>query len=187
MVDPITNMPIIILRDQEGQKVLPIWVGVFEANAIALQIENIQTPRPMTHDLLRNVIQDLQASVDKIVVCDLKENTFYAVIHLVDVRRSGRHRRTARATPSHLRLANARADPGRRTGDRQRQDRRPVEREAGQRTAATMARTARPGRPRQIQNVGRPADNFAKPLFFSDLLHIISSNRLPPHRLSLTC
>ena len=82
MVDPITNMPIIILRDSEGQKVLPIWVGVFEANAIALQIENIQTPRPMTHDLLRNIIQDLQASVDKIVVCDLKENTFYALIHL---------------------------------------------------------------------------------------------------------
>lgn len=82
MVDPITNMPIIILRDPEGQKVLPIWVGVFEANAIALQIENIQTPRPMTHDLLRNVIQDLRAAVEKVVVCDLKDNTFYAMIHL---------------------------------------------------------------------------------------------------------
>ena len=82
MVDPITNMPIIILRDSDGQKVLPIWVGVFEANAIALQIENIQTPRPMTHDLLRNIIQDLQATVDKIVVCDLKENTFYATLHV---------------------------------------------------------------------------------------------------------
>ena len=67
MVDPITNMPIIILRDTDGQKVLPIWVGVFEANAIALQIENIQTPRPMTHDLLRNIIQDLNATVDKMV------------------------------------------------------------------------------------------------------------------------
>jgi bifunctional DNase/RNase len=82
MVDPITNMPIIILRDPAGDKVLPIWVGVFEANAIALQIENIQTPRPMTHDLLRNVIQDLQASVEKVVVYDLKENTFYAMIYL---------------------------------------------------------------------------------------------------------
>jgi bifunctional DNase/RNase len=82
MVDPITNMPIVILRDQEGQKVLPIWVGIFEANAIALQIENISTPRPMTHDLLRNVIQDLKASVQKIVVCDLQENTFYALIYL---------------------------------------------------------------------------------------------------------
>ena len=61
MVDPITNMPIIILRDKDGQRVLPIWVGVFEANAIALQIENVTTPRPMTHDLLRNVIHDLKA------------------------------------------------------------------------------------------------------------------------------
>jgi bifunctional DNase/RNase len=83
MVDPITNMPIIILRDKDGQKVLPIWVGIFEANAIALQIENVATPRPMTHDLLKNIITDLKASVQKIVVSDLKENTFYALIHLV--------------------------------------------------------------------------------------------------------
>ena len=82
MIDPITNMPIVILRDDEGQRILPIWVGVFEANAIALQIENVQTPRPMTHDLLKNVIQDLAAQVDRIVVTELKENTFYAVIHL---------------------------------------------------------------------------------------------------------
>jgi bifunctional DNase/RNase len=82
MVDPITNMPIIILRDEDGNRVLPIWVGIFEANAIALQIENITTPRPMTHDLLRNVIQDLQAQVEKVVVCDLRENTFYALIYL---------------------------------------------------------------------------------------------------------
>ncbi len=81
-VDPITNSPIVILRDKEGQKVLPIWVGIFEANAIALQIENISTPRPMTHDLLRNVIQDLKASVQKVVVCDLQENRFYALIYL---------------------------------------------------------------------------------------------------------
>ena len=82
MVDPITNMPIIILRDKDGQRVLPIWVGVFEANAIALQIENVATPRPMTHDLLRNIIADLDGQVDRVVVCDLKDNTFYAVIHL---------------------------------------------------------------------------------------------------------
>ena len=82
MVDPITNMPIIILRDKDGQRVLPIWVGVFEANAIALQIENVTTPRPMTHDLLRNVITDLKARVEKVVVCDLRENTFYALIYL---------------------------------------------------------------------------------------------------------
>ena len=82
MVDPITNMPIVILRDKDGQRVLPIWVGIFEANAIALQIENISTPRPMTHDLLRNVIEDLKAAVQKVVVCDLQENTFYALIYL---------------------------------------------------------------------------------------------------------
>ena len=83
MVDPITNMPIIILRDKDGQRVLPIWVGVFEANAIALQMENVTTPRPMTHDLLKNVISDLKADIQKIVVSDLKENTFYALIYLM--------------------------------------------------------------------------------------------------------
>ena len=82
MVDPITNMPIVILKDKEGERVLPIWVGIFEANAIALQIENIATPRPMTHDLLRNVITDLDGAVDRVVVSDLKENTFFAIIHL---------------------------------------------------------------------------------------------------------
>jgi len=83
MVDPVTSMPIIILRDREGERVLPIWVGVFEANAIALQIENISTPRPMTHDLLRNMLADLNASVQRIVVSDLKDNTFYALIYLL--------------------------------------------------------------------------------------------------------
>ncbi len=82
MVDPVTNVPIILLRDAEGQKVLPIWVGIFEANAIALQIENVMPSRPMTHDLLKNVINDLKATVLKIVVCDLKEGTFYALIYL---------------------------------------------------------------------------------------------------------
>ncbi|HEX9723104.1 MAG TPA: bifunctional nuclease family protein [Vicinamibacteria bacterium] len=82
MIDPITNMPIVILKDKEGNRILPIWVGIFEANAIALQIENISTPRPMTHDLLKNVLGDLQANVQKIVVCELKDNTFYAMIYL---------------------------------------------------------------------------------------------------------
>ena len=82
MVDPITNVPIIILRDTEGERVLPIWVGGCEANAIALQIENVSTPRPMTHDLLRNVIRELKAEIQKIVVSDLRENTFYALIYL---------------------------------------------------------------------------------------------------------
>jgi bifunctional DNase/RNase len=82
MVDPITNTPIVILRDREGDRVLPIWVGIFEANAIALQIENVTTARPMTHDLLRNVIQDLKASVERIVVSDVQDNTYYAMIYL---------------------------------------------------------------------------------------------------------
>ena len=82
MDDPVTNMPIILLRDSEGQKVLPIWVGIYEANAIALQIENVSTPRPMTHDLLKNVITDLKGSIRKIVVSDLKDNTFFALIYL---------------------------------------------------------------------------------------------------------
>ena len=82
IIDPITNRPIVILRDKDGQRVLPIWVGPFEANAIAVQLENMPTPRPMTHDLLKNVIHDLKADIQKIVVSDLKENTFYALIYL---------------------------------------------------------------------------------------------------------
>ena len=83
MVDPVTSMPIVMLHESDGARVLPIWVGVFEANAIALQIENITTPRPMTHDLLRNVIHDLRGNVEKVVVSDLKDNTFYAVLHIM--------------------------------------------------------------------------------------------------------
>src|SRR5438067_4341576 len=79
MLDPVTNTPIVILRDS-GDSVLPIWVGVYEANAIALEIEKISTPRPMTHDLIKNVLAGLDAHVHKIVVTELKEDTFYAVI-----------------------------------------------------------------------------------------------------------
>lgn len=82
MLDPVTNMPIIILSDIEGQRILPIWVGFFEANAIALQMENVATPRPMTHDLLKNVISGLNATVKKILVNNLSDNTFYALIYL---------------------------------------------------------------------------------------------------------
>jgi uncharacterized protein len=82
MIDPMTQMPIIILKDPSGDGVLPIWVGLFEANAIALQIEKIATPRPMTHDLLKNLLGHLDARIVKVVITDLKENTFFAVIHL---------------------------------------------------------------------------------------------------------
>jgi bifunctional DNase/RNase len=80
MVDPITNLPIILLRDREGQRVLPIWVGASEANAIALQIENITTPRPMTHDLLSDVLENLDAKCERVSVTELRDNTFYASI-----------------------------------------------------------------------------------------------------------
>jgi bifunctional DNase/RNase len=82
MLDPITNMPIVILSDLDGHRILPIWVGFFEANAIALQMENVTTPRPMTHDLLKNVIAGLNATVKKIVVNNLWDNTFYALVFL---------------------------------------------------------------------------------------------------------
>ncbi|HET9361978.1 MAG TPA: bifunctional nuclease family protein [Vicinamibacterales bacterium] len=82
MVDPVAGTPIVILKDKLGERVLPIWVGVPEANAIALQIENVATPRPMTHDLLRNIIADLEGRVDRVVVSDLKDNTYFAIIHL---------------------------------------------------------------------------------------------------------
>ena len=82
MVDPVTNMPIVILKDESGNRVLPIWVGVFEANAIALRIEQIETPRPMTHDLIGNLVTALHARVEKIVVNDLKDSTYFANIHL---------------------------------------------------------------------------------------------------------
>ncbi len=82
MMDPITNSPIVILQGIEKNTLLPIWVGIFEANAIALQIERIDTPRPMTHDLLKNILLHLNATVEKIVVTDLQENTFFATIFL---------------------------------------------------------------------------------------------------------
>lgn len=78
--DPQTNTPIIILKDMEGKMSLPIWVGYPEATAIALEIENVVTPRPMTHDLIKNIFEGLSADVNHIVVNDLKNNTFYAVI-----------------------------------------------------------------------------------------------------------
>lgn len=81
-LDPITNMPIVILKDPEERRALPIWVGIFEANAIALELEKVSTPRPMTHDLLKNILDGLGITVQQITVNDLKENTFYATIDL---------------------------------------------------------------------------------------------------------
>jgi hypothetical protein len=82
MMDPVTNMPVVILKDVGGDQVLPIWVGIYEANAIALEIEKVSTPRPMTHDLLKNLLIGLEAEVRKVVVNDLRDDTFFAVIWL---------------------------------------------------------------------------------------------------------
>ena len=80
MMDPVTNMPIVVLKDTQGTAILPIWVGIYEANAIALEIEKVQTPRPMTHDLLKNLLLGLEVRVQKVVVSELKDDTFYALI-----------------------------------------------------------------------------------------------------------
>jgi bifunctional DNase/RNase len=82
MMDPVTNMPIVILKDHSSDTVLPIWVGIYEANAIALEIEKVATPRPMTHDLIKNLLMGLEAQVRKVVVNELKDDTFYALIWL---------------------------------------------------------------------------------------------------------
>jgi len=82
MMDPQTNNPIVVLKDVNGTAILPIWVGIYEASAIASEIEKQATPRPMTHDLIRNLLFGLETVVKKIVVSDLKDDTFYAVIWL---------------------------------------------------------------------------------------------------------
>jgi len=82
MPDPMTNMPIVVLKDSVSGIVLPIWVGAYEANAIALEIEKVTTPRPMTHDLLKNLLIGLETTVRKVVVTELRDDTFFAVIWL---------------------------------------------------------------------------------------------------------
>ena len=82
MLDPVSNSPIVVLKDEQEKFFLPIWVGIFEANAIALQLEKVATPRPMTHDLLRNFISELDARVARVVINDLRDSTFFAQIRL---------------------------------------------------------------------------------------------------------
>jgi bifunctional DNase/RNase len=82
MMDPVTNMPIVVLKDVTGGSILPIWVGIYEANAIALEIEKVSTPRPMTHDLIKLLLMGLETGVRKVVVNDLRDDTFFAVIWL---------------------------------------------------------------------------------------------------------
>lgn len=82
MLDPISNSPIVVLKDGDEKIFLPIWVGIFEANAIALQLENVATPRPMTHDLLRDVIATMEAKVNRVVISELRDSTFFARIEM---------------------------------------------------------------------------------------------------------
>ena len=82
MLDPSSKLPIVLLRDDESRYLLPIWIGVFEANAIALRVEEIETPRPMTHDLLQAALTEVGVKVEKVLISDLQENTFYAMIYL---------------------------------------------------------------------------------------------------------
>jgi bifunctional DNase/RNase len=82
MMDPATNMPIVVLKDVASETVMPIWVGIFEANAIAIEIEKVSAPRPMTHDLTRNLIHHLNGTLEKIVITELRDDTFFATLWL---------------------------------------------------------------------------------------------------------
>jgi bifunctional DNase/RNase len=81
-VDPLTNSPIVILKEIQGERTLPIWIGLLEATAIASELEGIKFSRPMTHDLLRNIMSEVDVKVNRVEVCDLKNNTYFALIHL---------------------------------------------------------------------------------------------------------
>jgi uncharacterized protein len=83
MLDPVSNSPIVLLKDEDEKFFLPIWVGIFEANAIALQLESVTTPRPMTHDLLRNMISELDGRVTRVVINELRDSTFFAQIRII--------------------------------------------------------------------------------------------------------
>jgi len=106
MMDPATNMPIIVLKDVASDTVMPIWVGIFEANAIAIEIEKMAAPRPMTHDLTRNLIRHLNGTLERVVITELKEDTFFAVLWL----RQGEEPMTVDARPSDAIALALRAD-----------------------------------------------------------------------------
>ena len=106
MMDPATNMPIVVLKDVASDTVMPIWVGIFEANAIAIEIEKVAAPRPMTHDLTRNLIRHLNARLERVVITELKDDTFLAVLWL----RQGDEAVTIDARPSDAIALALRAD-----------------------------------------------------------------------------
>jgi uncharacterized protein len=106
MMDPATNMPIVVLKDLASDTVMPIWVGIFEANAIAIEIEKMAAPRPMTHDLTRNLVQHLNGELERIVITEIKDDTFYAVLWL----RQGGEQIAVDARPSDAIALALRAD-----------------------------------------------------------------------------
>lgn len=106
MMDPTTNMPIVVLKDVGSEAVMPIWVGIFEANAIALEIEKMTAPRPMTHDLTRNLMRHLNGELERAVITELKDDTFYAVLWL----RQGEEQIAVDARPSDAIALALRAD-----------------------------------------------------------------------------
>lgn len=106
MMDPSTNMPIVVLKDVASDAVMPIWVGIYEANAIAIEIEKASTPRPMTHDLIRNIIRHLNARLDRVVITELKNDTFLAMLCLTQ----GSEQITIDARPSDAIALAMRAD-----------------------------------------------------------------------------
>ena len=106
MMDPSTNMPIVVLKDVASDAVMPIWVGSFEAYAIAIEIEKLTPPRPMTHDLTRNLIHDLNASLERVVITEIKDDTFHAILWL----RQGDETLTIDSRPSDAIALALRAD-----------------------------------------------------------------------------
>lgn len=96
VVDTQSNTPVVILREKGGTRMLPIWIGLMEATAIAMELEDVRFPRPMTHDLMKNLLEHLNVTVDRVEVCDLRDNTYYALIHL----RSGDRKSAVDARPS---------------------------------------------------------------------------------------
>ena len=83
ILDPASNTPVVVLQESGGETVIPIWIGIFEANAIAMEMEHVELPRPLTHDLMKNMLTQLSVSVEKVVITALEETTYYAEIHLL--------------------------------------------------------------------------------------------------------
>jgi bifunctional DNase/RNase len=106
VLDPATNMPIVVLKDENSETVMPIWVGIFEANAIAVEIEKLSSPRPMSHDLTQNLIRSLNGRLERVVITELKDDTFYSVLWL----RQGTEQVAVDARPSDALALALRAD-----------------------------------------------------------------------------